>query len=109
LATNLAGNMDTAFARRIHVTVEFTLPDRDERRRIWERCLPATAPLGSDVDLDRLADFVDLPGGAISNAALAAAFLAASSSRAIDMATLVLAVKRELQKLGRLIPEGSST
>jgi SpoVK/Ycf46/Vps4 family AAA+-type ATPase len=105
LATNLAGNMDTAFARRIHVSVEFTLPDRDERRRIWDRCLPATAPLGSDVDLDRLADFVDLPGGAISNAALAAAFLAASSNAPIDMATLVLAVKRELQKLGRLIPE----
>jgi SpoVK/Ycf46/Vps4 family AAA+-type ATPase len=105
LATNLAGNMDTAFARRIHVTVEFMLPDRDERRRIWDRCLPATAPLAADVDLDRLADFVDLPGGAISNAALAAAFLAASSNQPIDMATLVLAVKRELQKLGRLIPD----
>ena len=107
LATNLAGNMDTAFARRIHVTVEFTLPDRNERRRIWERCLPATAPLASDVDLDKLAEFVDIPGGAISNAALAAAFLAASANEPIGMATLVLAVKRELQKLGRLIPEES--
>jgi len=105
LATNLAGNMDTAFARRIHVTVEFTLPDRNERRRIWERCLPATAPMAKDVDLDKLAEFVDIPGGAISNAALAAAFLAASSNEPIGMATLVLAVKRELQKLGRLIPE----
>jgi SpoVK/Ycf46/Vps4 family AAA+-type ATPase len=96
--------MDTAFARRIHVTVEFTLPDRAERRRIWERCLPPTAPLASDVDLDRLADFVDIPGGAITNAALAAAFLAASANAPITMSTLVLAVKRELQKLGRLIP-----
>jgi SpoVK/Ycf46/Vps4 family AAA+-type ATPase len=104
LATNLAGNMDSAFARRIHVTVEFVLPDRDERRRIWERSLPATAPLASDVDLDRLAEFVDIPGGAISNAATAAAFLAASSNQPISMAALVLAVKRELQKLGRLIP-----
>jgi SpoVK/Ycf46/Vps4 family AAA+-type ATPase len=104
LATNLAGNMDNAFARRIHVAVEFSLPERAERRRIWERCLPATAPLASDVDLDRLADFVDIPGGAISNAALAAAFLAASAQQPITMATLVLAVKRELQKLGRLIP-----
>ncbi|MBV9097191.1 MAG: ATP-binding protein [Frankiaceae bacterium] len=104
LATNLAGNMDTAFARRIHVTVEFTLPDRAERRRIWERSLPSTAPLASDVDLDRLADFVDIPGGAITNAATAAAFLAATANEPIGMATLVLAVKRELQKLGRLIP-----
>jgi SpoVK/Ycf46/Vps4 family AAA+-type ATPase len=96
--------MDSAFARRIHVTVEFVLPDRDERRRIWERSLPATAPLASDVDLDRLAEFVDIPGGAISNAATAAAFLAASSNQPISMAALVLAVKRELQKLGRLIP-----
>ncbi len=109
LATNLAGNMDSAFARRIHVTVEFVLPDRDERRRIWERCLPATAPLAGDVDLDKLAEFVDIPGGAISNAATAAAFLAASSNQPIGMAALVLAVKRELQKLGRLIPEESRT
>jgi len=105
LATNLAGNMDSAFARRIHVTVEFTLPDRNERRRIWSRCLPATAPMAKDVDLDKLAEFVDIPGGAISNAATAAAFLAASAKEPIGMATLVLAVKRELQKLGRLMPE----
>jgi SpoVK/Ycf46/Vps4 family AAA+-type ATPase len=105
LATNLAGNMDSAFARRIHVTVEFTLPDRAERRRIWERSLPSTAPLASDVDLDRLADFVDIPGGAITNAATGAAFLAATANEPIGMAALVLAVKRELQKLGRLIPD----
>ncbi|MBV9098440.1 MAG: hypothetical protein JO079_10325, partial [Frankiaceae bacterium] len=60
--------------------------------------------LASDVDLDRLADFVDIPGGAITNAATAAAFLAATANEPIGMATLVLAVKRELQKLGRLIP-----
>jgi ATP-dependent 26S proteasome regulatory subunit len=105
LATNLAGNIDSAFARRIHVSVEFSLPDRDERRRIWARSLPATAPLDDDVDLERLAEVVDLPGGAISNAALAAAFLAAAAGEPIRMATLLLAVKRELMKLGRLVPE----
>ena len=41
--------------------------------------------------------------------ATAAAFLAAQANEPIGMATLVLAVKRELQKLGRLIPEDSPT
>jgi hypothetical protein len=52
--------------------IEFTAPDRSERRRIWERMLPAALPLAPDVDLDLLAE-PDLTGGEIKNVLMNAA------------------------------------
>jgi UDP-N-acetylglucosamine 2-epimerase (non-hydrolysing) len=43
--------MDDAFQRRINVTVEFPLPDREDRERIWRRIFPAETPTD---DLDGL-------------------------------------------------------
>jgi AAA+ superfamily predicted ATPase len=103
MATNLAKNIDAAFLRRLHAMVEFPVPEEAERRRIWERNLVAGAPM-KDVDLDFLARQFTITGGSIRNAALAAAFLAAEAGARITMATLVLGLQREFQKLGRLIP-----
>jgi SpoVK/Ycf46/Vps4 family AAA+-type ATPase len=103
LATNLAKNLDPAFLRRLHVVVEFPMPGPAERRRIWAHCLPRSAPVGPDLDLAFLADGFELSGGTIRNAVLAAAFLAAEQGTAITMATAVVALRRELQKLGRLV------
>ena len=58
----------------------------------------------NDVDLDFLAHQFTLTGGSIRNAALTAAFLAAEAGTPITMATLVLGLSREFQKLGRLVP-----
>ncbi len=102
LATNLANNLDSAFLRRLHVIVEFPLPKAAERRRIWERSLPRAAPRGADLDLDRLADEVEVSGGTIRNVAVRAAFLAADAGSAITMAVMLEALRRELEKLGRL-------
>ena len=104
LATNLQRNMDAAFLRRIHVAVEFGLPDERARRAIWELSLPHGAPV-RDIDLDFLARQFKLSGGAIRNAALAAAFLAAGNGQIIEMSHLMQALKREFQKLGRLRTE----
>ena len=103
LATNFERNIDDAFLRRIHVRVEFSAPDEAERKAIWEHNLPAQAPVASDVDVAFLARQFDLTGGSIRNAALQAAFLAASTSGTIDMDCLVRGVGREYQKLGRLL------
>ncbi|MDQ1395089.1 MAG: hypothetical protein QOG64_348 [Acidimicrobiaceae bacterium] len=102
MATNLPKNIDTAFLRRIHVAVEFPLPAEDERRLIWHRSIAANAPVGQ-LDLDFLAKQFELSGGSIRNAALTAAFLAAEAGTAIDMDAVVVGLKRELQKLGRLV------
>ena len=44
LATNLSKNLDDAFVRRMHFTVEFPFPDQKHRRRIWEKIWPAETP-----------------------------------------------------------------
>ncbi len=104
LATNLQKNIDTAFLRRLHALVEFPVPEEPERRRIWERNLVPQAPLG-DLDLDFLARQFTLTGGSIRNATLAGAFLAAETGSPITMEALMLGLRREFQKMGRLVTE----
>ena len=102
MATNMLNNLDPAFLRRLHVVVEFPLPQPEERRRIWAQSIPPGAPLAPDVDLDRLADEVEVTGGTIRNVVTRAAFLAADAGTPITMELLLLALRRELEKLGRL-------
>ena len=101
LATNLKENIDDAFRRRINVSLEFPLPERDLRERIWRSIFPVDTPVG-DLDWAFLAEF-ELTGGNVKNAALAAAFLAADEGEAVEMHHVVRAVHRELEKTGRLI------
>lgn len=102
LATNLAKNLDDAFARRMEHSVEFPLPDERHRQQIWRRVFPREAPLAADVDFAFLAQGFELSGGNIRNVALAAAYRAADGGRQIEMADLVRGVARELEKLSRL-------
>jgi len=101
LATNLGQHLDEAFARRLHHRVDFLPPDAALRRQLWRVMFPTAAPLEADVDLDLLAEQVELTGGGIRNAALAAAYLAAADHRPISQRDVVRAVLRELDKLGR--------
>ncbi|MGA1748185.1 MAG: ATP-binding protein, partial [Ilumatobacteraceae bacterium] len=105
LTTNLASNIDTAFLRRIDVSINFPLPEEAERHRIWKASLPSSAPLG-EVDLEFLAKTFRIAGGAIKNIALTAAFLAASENRPISMRHLMIGTRRESAKMGRLVDIG---
>lgn len=102
LATNLQGNMDDAFARRLHHAIEFPFPDKELREQIWRHVFPSETPLAADIDFSFLARQFELTGGNIRNVALAAAFMAADKETAVDMALLILGVARELQKMNRL-------
>jgi hypothetical protein len=104
LATNLRSNIDDAFVRRLDVVVEFQEPGVEERRRLWAGHLPAAAPLGADVDIDQLSELYPVTGGVIRNAALVAAFDAASRGAVIDQRTLIDSIHREYQKAGRSFP-----
>jgi hypothetical protein len=104
LATNLQRNIDHAFLRRLSFAVDFVLPEEDQRHAIWARSFPPTAPV-ADLDVDFLARPFKITGGIIHNAALSAAFLAAEAGAPIGMRHVVLALKREFQKLGRLRTE----
>jgi SpoVK/Ycf46/Vps4 family AAA+-type ATPase len=106
LATNLHKNMDDAFVRRMHFTVEFPFPDARHRRRIWENIWPDATPCSPDLDLDFAARRFEIAGGNIRNVALAAAFLAAADGKSVDMGHLLHAMQREYQKMGKVIAEG---
>jgi SpoVK/Ycf46/Vps4 family AAA+-type ATPase len=101
LATNLRQNLDDAFVRRLAFTVHFPFPDEASRRRIWAGVWPAETPRAPDLDLDLLARQFKLSGGGIHNAALAAAFLAASDGGMVTMAHVLHAIRREQQKAGK--------
>jgi hypothetical protein len=100
LATNLSGNLDDAFTRRVHQVVEFAFPDAKLRTRLWEVMLRGAA-VADDVDMSELAQRFELAGGNIRNCAVHARLLAAAAGMPIGQRELVVAVAREYQKLGR--------
>ena len=102
LATNLRKNIDEAFSRRMHFTLEFPVPDELDRKRIWRNIFPTEAPLDTDIDFDFLAKQFQITGGNIKNIALGAAFLAAQNDQEINMKSILRAIKREYQKIGKL-------
>ena len=101
LATNLRQHLDSGFVRRFQVVVDFPRPDEAARIELWARCLPPGAPLAENLDPVFLGRAVNLTGGAIHNAALHAAYLAAGSGQTIGLPLVALAVWRELAKDGR--------
>jgi AAA+ superfamily predicted ATPase len=105
LTTNLRNSMDDAFVRRLRFMIEFPLPDEGDRHRIWQQVWTKCTPLAPDVDLEFLAQRLEITGAEVRNIALAAAFLAASEGNSIHMSHLVQAVRREYQKMGKLLME----
>jgi SpoVK/Ycf46/Vps4 family AAA+-type ATPase len=104
LATNLAKNLDQAFARRLHYVVEFPRPNVPARARLWQQMLAPPLPCADDVDRDDLAGAFELTGGEIRKVALEAAFMAAAGGRVVTMAQLVAVSAREMQRQGRVMP-----
>ena len=105
LATNLRKNMDEAFVRRLHFTIDMPFPDEADRHRIWQGIWPNDTPCASDLDLTALARRFEMTGGNIRNVALAAAFLAADEGELVRMRHVMHATQREFQKTGKLLRE----
>lgn len=100
LASNLPKNLDSAFARRMHYTIEFAKPNAHLREALWRGMFPSSAPLAADIDFAFLATKFETTGGEIQAIALDAAFLAAASDTEIGMAHLMRAVTRRQTKQG---------
>ncbi|MBV9096931.1 MAG: AAA family ATPase, partial [Frankiaceae bacterium] len=106
LASNLRGNLDDAFRRRIDVLVDFPVPDEAARLQLWRTCLGPHVQLADDVDLAVCAKF-ELAGGDIRNVTVGAAMAAAEAGQPVGMAHLVRAVQTEYRKLGRLADQSA--
>lgn len=107
LATNLRGNLDPAFSRRLHFVIHFPDPDAPTRRRLWLHHLGNLRAMDPDdpVDLDELARSVELAGGDIRNIVLATAYAAVAAGEPVGMRHLAVAIIREYAKLGRRVPD----
>ena len=98
LTSNLRRGIDPVFARRFQMVIDFPFPDEIARSKLWRLHIPVGAPIDEDVEADNLARETELTGGQIRNAALHAAFLAASESSAISLKHITSAVQTELAK-----------
>lgn len=98
LATNLIGNIDEAFMRRITYVVRFPFPDAALRQEIYRRTIPEKAPLAGDIDWAFVAEKFELSGGHIKNIVLSAAFMAAQEGTPIGMSQLLRAAVGEMKK-----------
>ncbi|MBV9821468.1 MAG: ATP-binding protein, partial [Actinobacteria bacterium] len=99
--------LDQAFSRRMSFIVHFPDPDPATRRRLWQSHLAQLPELDSadPVDLDFLAESVELAGGDIRNIVLSAAYEAISADQPVGMRHLAVATVGEYHKLGRRVPE----
>jgi hypothetical protein len=105
LATNLRGNLDEAFVRRLAFSVHFPFPEAANRKRIWEVIWPERTPLDPALDFDKISATFKLTGGNIRNIALAAAYLAAEAEERIGWVHIERALRREYQKIGKVLDE----
>jgi SpoVK/Ycf46/Vps4 family AAA+-type ATPase len=108
LATNLRGNLDPAFSRRMSFIVHFPDPDPDTRRRLWDYHLAQLSGMDprDPVEVERLAVQVEASGGDIRNIVRAAAYDALSAQEPVGMRHIVSATVHEFRKLGKLLPAG---
>jgi hypothetical protein len=104
LATNLRGNLDSAFTRRLHFVLHFPDPDDAARAQLWRVHLGHLAETDPDdpVDVEKLSAAADIAGGSVRNAVLTAAFTAFEDNGGrVGQRHLIAALDRELRKLGR--------
>jgi hypothetical protein len=103
LASNLAANVDEAFARRFEQVIHFPMPRQGERRRIWEKGLPVKVSLEAGTDLNRLSARYELSGGMIMNVVRHACLRAiARGDKVLRQQDLKEGIRREYAKENRL-------
>ncbi len=103
LATNLRANLDEAFTRRLQFALDFPFPRTPYRLQIWQTLFPPNVPRVPDLNFDLLAERFKLAGGSIRNVIVNAAYLAAEDGGRVNMDHMMHAVRRELQKMGRMV------
>ncbi|GAA5176679.1 hypothetical protein GCM10025771_11960 [Niveibacterium umoris] len=103
VTTNSAERIDSAFLRRIDVTIDFPAPDAAVRERILAIHLPREHAVPAEV-LSRFAARCALSGGQWRNVVLHAALLALDAGGPIGADALELAIRREYRKSGQMCP-----
>lgn len=102
LATNLVKNFDSAFMRRITVSIRFSEPDEEMRKLLWKDMLQNTALVEDDVLIENLAKQFELTGSNIKSIVRNAIFMSFMEQRELRIEDIVKAIKVEFEKLGKI-------
>ena len=105
LATNLKGNIDPAFFRRLRYVVEFPKPEPAQQKALWERLIGQLAGKESlarvSPAIEAIVSGVEATGAQIKYAVLGAIFAARREKTALASRHLAIGLERELGKEGR--------
>jgi hypothetical protein len=101
LTTNLRGNLDQAFMRRITYKIGFDRPEPRLRERLWRRHLPDDHTL-PDTAVARLARVFELSGGGIKNVVMRARYRAAGENRPVDIEDVSDCAQLEAAAMGKV-------
>lgn len=102
LATNFAQNFDSAFMRRITVSIHFSLPDEEMRKLLWKDMLKYSDLINDDNIIEDLATQFELTGSNIKNIVKNAEYLALMKNSRLTIAEVALAIKLEFEKMGKI-------
>jgi len=108
LATNRKKDIDEAFLRRLRYIMDFPLPGVEERMKIWRQVIPKAIRDNSKINFDFLGKQFPLAGGHIRSIIFNACLQCANGSNGhsenlLTMEHIIIAVKREYDKLNRSI------
>lgn len=104
LASNRRSNIDEAFARRLQVIIQFTMPKADERHKIWMKTLPPQMTFDADIDWQKIAARFELSGAGILNVVhYCAVESLANPHEPLNTIWLENAIMREFIKEGKVV------
>ncbi|WP_319481048.1 ATP-binding protein [uncultured Draconibacterium sp.] len=106
LASNMKGNIDSAFTRRFNAFIEFDPPTVAERLKLWQVYMPKSNKLHKDIRLEELAKNYELTGANIVNIIHYAGLLSIQKGNAmLNMETLLAGIRKEYKKEGRILQQ----
>lgn len=104
LSTNLKSNMDDAFARRFQSMVRFSLPNAQQRERLWRETFSKETQFDPSVDIKTISAKYELTGGSILNVVQYCSMLSMSrDERIIRNEDILEGIRREFMKEGKIM------
>lgn len=104
LSSNMRGNVDEAFGRRIQSIIHFPVPKYAERLHLWQQSYSTHTRFANDVDMELIAEKFELAGGSIINVAQYSSLMALNRNENIIRCTDIIdGIKKEYQKEGKTI------
>jgi hypothetical protein len=103
ITTNAGNRIDSAFLRRVDVTVDFVPPDADQRWQLWLAHLPGHHQVDPALVQD-IARRCVITGGQIRNATLHATLLSLERSGPVEDGDVIAALQREYRRVGASFP-----